>query len=125
MENKSTPNFEHRAVMMNEVLNVVDRIPSGIFVDATLGGGSHSEEILKRHKKAFGAKENWRTIYEECYQYALPQRNLYDGYYEGNIPGQHKMSRVFDSTGIHSVQRFANRIQSGLFPPYKKWCRSI
>ena len=81
------------------------------------------EEILKRHKKAFGAKENWRTIYEECYQYALPQRNLYDGYYEGNIPGQHKMSRVFDSTGIHSVQRFANRIQSGLFPPYKKWCR--
>ena len=34
--------------MMNEVLNVVDRIPSGIFVDATLGGGSHSEEILKR-----------------------------------------------------------------------------
>ena len=48
MENKSTPNFEHRAVMMNEVLNVVDRIPSGIFVDATLGGGSHSEEILKR-----------------------------------------------------------------------------
>ncbi len=81
------------------------------------------EEILQRHKKAFGGKENWRTIYEECYQYALPQRNLYDGYYEGNIPGQHKMSRVFDSTAIHSVQRFANRIQSGLFPPYKKWCR--
>jgi len=81
------------------------------------------EEILSRHKKAFAAKENWRSIYEECYQYALPQRNLYDGYYEGNVPGQSKMSRVFDSTAIHSVQRFANRIQSGLFPPYKKWCR--
>ena len=37
------------------------------------------EEILSRHKKAFAAKENWRSIYEECYQYALPQRNLYDG----------------------------------------------
>jgi len=82
-----------------------------------------AEEVSKRSKQAFAAKDNWRTIYEECYQYALPQRNLYDGYYEGNVPGQNKMSRVFDSTAIHSVQRFANRIQSGLFPPYKKWCR--
>tara|TARA_R100001460_G_scaffold4690_5_gene13104 strand:- start:9000 stop:10601 length:1602 start_codon:yes stop_codon:yes gene_type:complete len=81
------------------------------------------QEVSKRSKQAFAAKDNWRTIYEECYQYALPQRNLYDGYYEGNVPGQNKMSRVFDSTAIHSVQRFANRIQSGLFPPYKKWCR--
>ncbi len=81
------------------------------------------QQVSKRSKQAFAAKDNWRTIYEECYQYALPQRNLYDGYYEGNVPGQNKMSRVFDSTAIHSVQRFANRIQSGLFPPYKKWCR--
>ena len=80
-------------------------------------------EVLNRHKQAFAKKENWRSVYEECYQYALPQRNLYDGYYEGNVPGQAKMSRVFDSTAIHSTQRFANRIQSGLFPPYKKWCR--
>jgi len=30
---------------------------------------------------------------------------------------------VFDSTAINSVQRFANRIQSGIFPPQRKWCR--
>ena len=33
------------------------------------------------------------------------------------------MARVFDSTAIHSTQRFANRLQAGLFPPYKQWCR--
>jgi len=33
------------------------------------------------------------------------------------------MARVFDSTAINSTQRFANRIQSGLFPPYGRWCR--
>ena len=33
---------------MEEVLNVVDRIPPGIFIDATVGGASHSEEILAR-----------------------------------------------------------------------------
>jgi len=80
-------------------------------------------QVIDRSKKAFAKKDLWRTVYEDCYRYALPQRNLYDGYYEGNVPGQNKMNMVFDSTAIHSTQRFANRIQSGLFPPYKKWCR--
>ena len=83
----------------------------------------NEREVLDRSKKAFGRKDLWRTIYEDCYRYALPQRNLYDGYYEGHVPGQNKMNMVFDSTAVHSTQRFANRIQSGLFPPYKKWCR--
>ena len=82
-----------------------------------------ARDVLDRSNKAFARKEQWRTIYEDCYRYALPQRNLYDGYYEGTVPGQNKMNMVFDSTAIHSTQRFANRIQSGLFPPYKKWCR--
>ncbi len=33
------------------------------------------------------------------------------------------MNRVFDSTAINSTQRFANRMQSGIFPPQRKWCR--
>tara|TARA_R100001440_G_scaffold15988_2_gene27099 strand:- start:4833 stop:6380 length:1548 start_codon:yes stop_codon:yes gene_type:complete len=81
------------------------------------------EEIKKRYKKAQTHKEHWRSIYEEAYEYALPMRNLYDGYYEGNVPGQNKMKRVFDSTAIHSTARFANRIQSSLFPPQRAWCR--
>ena len=31
--------------------------------------------------------------------------------------------KVFDSTAIHSTSRFANRIQSALFPPQQQWCR--
>ena len=80
-------------------------------------------EVTRRHKEAFARKDLWRSVYEEAYEYGLPQRNMYQGYYEGNVPGQGKMNRVFDSTAIDSTQKFANRIQSGLFPPYKKWCR--
>lgn len=80
------------------------------------------QEILKRRDKADARKDEWRTIYEECYEFALPQRNLYDGYYEGKTPGQNKMARVFDATAINSTQRFGNRIQSALFPPYRAWC---
>ena len=82
------------------------------------------QQIMKRHEAAQRRKDHWRQIYEDCYEFGLPQRNLYDGYYEGGgAPGQNKMARVFDSTAINAVQRFANRIQSGLFPPYANWCR--
>lgn len=82
-----------------------------------------TQELKKRYKKANTHKEQWRAIYEEAYEYALPMRNLYDGYYEQAVPGQNKMKRVFDSTAIHSTARFANRIQSSLFPPQRPWCR--
>lgn len=81
------------------------------------------KEVMEREAKAQARKDEWRSIYEDCYEFALPQRNLYGGYYEGKVAGKSKMARVFDSTAIHSTQRFANRLQAGLFPPYKSWCR--
>jgi len=79
-------------------------------------------EVKKRYDKTNTHKRQWRAVYEDAYRYALPMRNLYDGYYE-SAPGQDKMSRVFDSTAIQSTQRFANRLQSGVFPPQRNWCR--
>ena len=81
------------------------------------------KDLKKRFDQAERQKAHWRAIYEDAYRYALPNKNLYDGYYEGSVPGQNKMSKVFDSTAMQSTQKFANRIQSGLFPPQQAWCR--
>ena len=81
------------------------------------------EDILKRHDIALRRKDDFRDLYDEAYEFALPQRNLYDGYWEGKVGGSKKMARVFDSTAINSTQRFANRLQSGIFPPQRGWCR--
>ena len=81
------------------------------------------EQVLQRHDKALTKKEDFRSLYDEAYEFALPQRNLYDGYYDGGVQGTKKMNRVFDSTAISSTQRFANRMQSGIFPPQRNWCR--
>jgi hypothetical protein len=81
------------------------------------------EQVLKRHDMALRKKDDFRDLYEDAYEFALPQRNLYDGYYEGKVGGSKKMARVFDSTAINSTQRFANRLQSGIFPPQRKWAR--
>jgi len=81
------------------------------------------EQILQRHKIALNRKEDFRALYEDAYEFALPQRNMYAGDYETNHTGRKKMTRVFDSTAIGSTQRFANRLQSGIFPAQRKWCR--
>ena len=80
-------------------------------------------QIIQRYKSAKAKKDNWQSVYEDCYRYALPNRNLYEGYYEGGVSGQNKMPDVFDSTAISSTQQFANRVQSGLFPPQTNWCK--
>ncbi len=41
-------NFKHKPVMLNEVLSGLNINPDGIYIDCTLGGGGHSEEILKK-----------------------------------------------------------------------------
>ena len=81
------------------------------------------EQILQRHKIAQNRKEDFRSLYEDAYEFALPQRNMYSGDYESKSAGRKKMTRVFDSTAIGSTQRFANRLQSGIFPAQRKWCR--
>ena len=83
--------------------------------------GLSAEQLRKRSNAAWNRKEPWREMYDEAYEFGLPQRNLYDGTWESGTTGQSKGLRVFDSTAIHSTQRFANRLQSGLFPPDKRW----
>jgi hypothetical protein len=80
------------------------------------------EQILKRQEAAQRKKDEFQALYQDAYEFALPQRQLY-GVWEGGHTGKNKMSRVFDSTAINSTQRFANRLQSVVFPPQRKWAK--
>lgn len=39
--------FAHTSVLLKETIDYLDIKPDGIYIDGTLGGGGHSEEILK------------------------------------------------------------------------------
>ena len=80
------------------------------------------EQILKRQIAAQAKKDEFQQLYQDAYEFALPQRQLY-GVWEGGAVGSKKMQRVFDSTAINSTQRFANRLQSVVFPPQRKWAK--
>ena len=40
--------FAHVSVMLKETVDLMNVRPGGVYVDGTLGGGGHSEEILRR-----------------------------------------------------------------------------
>ena len=80
------------------------------------------DQILKRQATAQAKKDEFQQLYQDAYEFALPQRQLY-GVWEGGAVGSKKMQRVFDSTAINSTQRFANRLQSVVFPPQRKWAK--
>jgi nucleotide-binding universal stress UspA family protein len=92
--------------------------------DKTTPGGMRltPEQILKRQATAQAKKDEFQQLYQDAYEFALPQRQLY-GVWEGGATGSKKMMRVFDSTAINSTQRFANRLQSVVFPPQRKWAK--
>lgn len=76
-----------------------------------------AKKYLDRYRKAKAFRENWVPLFEECYEYALPQRESF--YYEE--AGQRRDDKIFDETAVVGVQEFASRLQSGLVPNFARW----
>ena len=81
----------------------------------------NAKKYLKRYTKAKAFRENWVPLFEECYEYALPQRESF--YYEEH--GQRRDDRIFDETAVVGVQEFASRLQTGLVPNFARWADLI
>jgi hypothetical protein len=75
------------------------------------------KRIAKRSGAAWAAKDLWRGMLDDAYEFCLPMRNRWSTQSEG----EQKMDRVFDSTAIEATQRFSSRLQSQLTPPFQHW----
>lgn len=76
-----------------------------------------AKQYLQRYDKAKAKRTNFVDVFEECYEYALPQRESF--YYE--VSGQRRDDKIFDETAVVGVQEFASRLQSGLVPNFARW----
>lgn len=75
------------------------------------------KQLLKRYEHGKSVKDQWNSVFEECYEYALPQR---ESFYSEN-PGRKRTDRIFDETAVVGVQEFASRLQAGIVPNYARW----
>ena len=78
---------------------------------------SDVKKLLNRYNHAKAIKDLWLPTFEECYEYALPQR---ESFYTESI-GRRRSDRIFDETAVVGVQEFASRLQSGIVPNYARW----
>ena len=46
-----TEPFLHLPVMVDEIVKVFETVPSGVLLDATLGGGGHAERLLESYER--------------------------------------------------------------------------
>ena len=76
-----------------------------------------AKAYLKRYETAKAKRTNFVDVFEECYEYALPQRESF--YYE--VSGERRDDKIFDETAVVGVQEFASRLQSGLVPNFARW----
>ncbi len=74
--------------------------------------------IYKKYLKALEKRSQWEDHWNECYEYALPQKN---GLFFNTIKGSKKNTDIFDSTAEAGVEQLAGSLLSQLTPPWSKW----
>ena len=61
--------------------------------------GDVVDNLLKRYEMCRQRRENWITVWEDCYEYCLPMR---ESFFQES-PGQRRTDRIFDETAVVGV----------------------
>ncbi len=75
------------------------------------------QDLKTRESQAFNRIRSWHELLDDCYEYFLPNRNLFDTV----VSGQKKMDRIFDSTAIEAIQQGASKLQENIAPIWSNW----
>jgi len=74
--------------------------------------------MYKRYTDAKGNWATWRSIYDEAYAFAIPER---DPWPEDVEEGRRKNIQVYDITAVNSTRRLVSKLHSSLTPPGQQW----
>lgn len=69
------------------------------------------KSVKKRVEQAWSARSPWNAIYQEAYDFVVPQRRP-------KANGQlRSTTNLYDMTAVNAAMKFAGRLQQDLFPP--------
>jgi len=74
--------------------------------------------ILERYQRAKERRGAWEPHWQQCFEYALPQR---ESSLAGMTPGVKRTDKLFDATAPHAVEQLAASLLSQLTPPWARW----
>ncbi len=75
------------------------------------------QNLYRRFARARRARDVWEPVWQECYEYALPQRE------SSFNPTRSPIGHLFDGTAPDCVDQLAAVILSEMTPPWMRWFR--
>ncbi|MEQ8505189.1 MAG: portal protein [Rhodospirillales bacterium] len=75
-------------------------------------------DILSRYRRARDRRATWEPLWQECFDFALPQRENALG---RNTGASRKTDRLFDGTAPDAVDQLAASLLAQLTPPWARW----
>jgi len=73
-----------------------------------------ASELMARYRRAKQQRGLWEASWQDCYDYALPQRTPFSG-------ADRRGDRLFDGTAADAAEQLAASLMSQLVPPWSRW----
>ncbi|MGH9270951.1 MAG: 16S rRNA (cytosine(1402)-N(4))-methyltransferase RsmH, partial [Ilumatobacteraceae bacterium] len=103
-----TPAFDHVPVMRDEIVAVFSTVPPGVVVDATVGGGGHSEAVLASRDdlSVLGIDRDPDAVAAATVRLAVfePRFRAVHGRFVDHVAGQSDISGALFDLGVSSPQ---------------------
>ena len=74
--------------------------------------------LLERYESAKRVRSNWEGLWQDCYDYTLPQRG---GFRSELTPGSAKNENIYDATAMDAVDQLAASLLGNLTPTWSQW----
>ncbi|MDX9863105.1 MAG: portal protein, partial [Rhodospirillales bacterium] len=75
--------------------------------------------LIARFRRAKARRAVWEAHWQECYDFALPQRG--GGFVQTIAAGAKRTDRLFDGTAPDAVDQLAASLLGQLTPPWARW----
>ena len=79
---------------------------------------NQSEALARRYQSARARRSHWESLWRDAYEYALPQRQGFDG---AAREGAGRMERLYDGTALDAVEQLGASLLGNLMPPWTQW----
>ncbi|HRQ81690.1 MAG TPA: portal protein, partial [Azospirillaceae bacterium] len=77
-----------------------------------------ASRVLARRRRAMEKRGDWESLWQDCYDYALPNARPFSGVAPA---GGRRGDRIFDGTAPDGVDQLAASLLAQLTPPWSRW----
>jgi hypothetical protein len=81
-------------------------------------GPDEGAGLVARYDSARNARRPWEKLWQDCYDYTLPQRG---GFLAETQSGSSRMEKIYDATAADAVDQLAASLLANLTPSWSQW----